>query len=238
MALEVGEDYIVVVVGKGCAHVVFLQPRAALHRQGHRAVLVLDLDGGDAGKAVLLRHLVVLLGGAARAAVGGVALHDGAVQLADQVAHQFRPQVVGGGGLPGGQLDRHPARRRPAQGLVGPHQRRRADLPGKIDGGGPGVLGQVLQRLQWDGVPLVGGQAGCPGGGGGAGGSCRAGRRRSRRCGRSAGRRGSAAGPGSPGQGCGSRKFEEIAPFHGSCLLCGMSLEGAGFGTFHCYHNT
>src|SRR5699024_5920693 len=102
----------------------------------------------------------------------------------------------------------------------------------------PGVPGQVLQRLQRDGVPLVGGQAGCPGGGGGAGRSCRAGRRRSRRCGRSAGRGGSAAGPGSPAQGCGSRKFEEIAPFHGSCLLCGMSLEGAGFGAFHCYHNT
>src|SRR5699024_2231259 len=101
VALEVGEDHAVIVVGKGCAHVVFLQPRAALHRQGHRAVLVLELDGGDAGQAVLLRHLVVLLGGATRGAVGGVALHDGAVQLAGQVAHQFGPQVVGGGGFPG-----------------------------------------------------------------------------------------------------------------------------------------
>ena len=68
VALEVGEHHIAVVVGKGRPHIVFLQPGAALHRQGHRAVFVLDLYRGDVGKAVLPGHLVMSLGGAAGAA--------------------------------------------------------------------------------------------------------------------------------------------------------------------------
>ena len=51
----------------------------------------------------------------------------------------------------------------PAQSLIGPHQRRRADFPGEIDHRGGCILGLVLQVRQSDDVPLVGGEGGpCP----------------------------------------------------------------------------
>lgn len=79
VTLEVGEDNKGIVVGEVRTHEVLRQARTAGDGDGEGAVRVHNIHVGDGGKSVILRHLHVHGGTGAAAAIGGVALHDGAV---------------------------------------------------------------------------------------------------------------------------------------------------------------
>ncbi len=107
VALEVGKHQEGVVVRKVTADIIHAQPIAALDWKLHAVLGVQDVHLRDVSEAVILCQLHVHGGGGTAAAIGGVALHDGAVQHLHQVADQRGPQVVGALALAGGQLDAH-----------------------------------------------------------------------------------------------------------------------------------
>ena len=81
-------------------------------------VLVHEVAGGDVRKAVVLEGLPVGLAGVAPAGVGGVALHDGAVQLLNQGGDEGGLEEVVAAGLAGGDLHGHLALEADAQGVI------------------------------------------------------------------------------------------------------------------------
>jgi hypothetical protein len=71
-------------------------------------------------------------GAGAGAAIGGVALHNGAVHLLHKVTDQLGPQIVARRRFAGGDLDGCLTFRRPAEGIVDLYQAFRRDIGGKI----------------------------------------------------------------------------------------------------------
>ena len=118
VALEVGEHEDGVVVVDVGAYKVFLELLAAGDGDGDVAVLVHDVAGGDVHKAVLLHGLPVGGGGVAAALIGGVALHDGALQLLDKRPNKGGLEEVVSAGLAGGDLDGHFSLQGDAQGVI------------------------------------------------------------------------------------------------------------------------
>ena len=118
MALEVREHYIVIIVRKMAAHIVFFQISASRHRQRHGALLVHDVHIRYLRIAVVFRHLIVHGRADPGTTVCCVALHDGRIikglhQNPDQVC----PQIIAAR-LPCGELDRKLSLRGSLKGLI------------------------------------------------------------------------------------------------------------------------
>ena len=129
VTLEVGQVDHEVVACQVVAHDVVLDVLAVAHGNLHLAFLVHQVHDEQRVEAVLVYRLPVRLKRVALAAVGRIALHDGAVHLVHQVLDERRPEVVGVARLARRYFHRHASLCRHAQGLVDSHQRLRADFP-------------------------------------------------------------------------------------------------------------
>ena len=130
-----------VVVGHVRSHDVVLDVRLVLHGNAYLAIFVHDVHGEVLCEAVPLDDLPVVFRRVAliflvgrSVAVGGVALHDGAVNLKHQVFHELGLQEVGVAALAGAHLHGHAPFCRNAQRLVDFHQCRGTDFPGQVNG--------------------------------------------------------------------------------------------------------
>ena len=142
MAFEVVEGNHEVVVGHVAAHDVVLDVGGVLHGDAHLALLVHNVDAEQGCEAVTLDDLpvvgrgvalVLLVAGAA--AVGGVALHDGAVHQLHEVLDELGLQVVGVAALAGGDFHSYAALGLHAEGLVDIDQPLGRDVAGEVDDG-------------------------------------------------------------------------------------------------------
>ena len=141
MAFEVAERDQEIVIGHMVAHDIVFQMGTVAYRNAHLAFLVHDIHGEAGRKAVTGNHFPMVGRGVAiviqivgTAAVGGIALHDGAVHAVDQRADEFRLEVVWIAALSGRHLHRHAAGCRHAKRLIDPHQRFGGYFPGQVDG--------------------------------------------------------------------------------------------------------
>lgn len=171
-----GQHQIGVVIGKMGAHVIFLQVKAVRHGERHGALLILNVHVCNGGEAVVLRHLPVHGRGGPRAAVGGIAFHNGPVHLMDEIPDERRVEVVTRRRFSRGELHAHLSRGGPAHGLIDRHEALRGNIPGHVDHGCAfllyGVAGCGRSRLFRQGL-LPGGNAA----------PCGTERQQSRRCG-------------------------------------------------------
>lgn len=98
---ETGKDQIAVILRKMSAHQIFRQPRAALHRQANRTVLIQHDKIRNICKSVILRHLIMHGRADALTAVCGVILHNCPVYL-DAFSLDSRLRAAGTvDGMPG-----------------------------------------------------------------------------------------------------------------------------------------
>ncbi|WP_240951113.1 hypothetical protein [Bifidobacterium olomucense] len=96
---------------------------------------------------MLFDGLPMVCADVARAGVGGVAFHDGAVEMLHQILDQRRLQIMRIAALAGAELDRHLALRPRAQRLIDTHQAGWADISGEVDVGGHRIIGVVIMRF-------------------------------------------------------------------------------------------
>ena len=142
MTLEVVEGDHEVIVVHVAAHDVVFDVGAVLDGDADFALFVHDVDLEHGDEAVALDDLPVVGGGGALVllvlggvAVGGVALHDGAVNGVDEQADKLGLQVVGVGAFAGGDFDGHTAFGLHAEGFVDFDEGLGADVAGHVDGG-------------------------------------------------------------------------------------------------------
>lgn len=132
MTLKVAQHQEGIVAHEMAAHIIHRKHLSALDRQFHVALGVENIQLCHIQQTVVLCLLDVHGGGSAVATVGGVALHDGAVKLMDEVGNQLRPQVVCARALAGGHLHAHLAGQRHAQRVVSRDQALGRDLRDEI----------------------------------------------------------------------------------------------------------
>ena len=133
MALEMRKDHREIVVQVVLADEILPEVFATPDRQRCFAFGVHDVDRGDGRKAVVGGGFQVVGGTCAASAVGGVALHDRAVDLFHQVTDQRRLEEIVAARLSGREFDGHFAFGFAAEGLVDFDQVLRIDLPDEID---------------------------------------------------------------------------------------------------------
>ena len=142
VTLEVGQHQEGIVVRKVCADIVLCQSGSTYHRQCHRAVFIHNDHIGNGRKAVILSYLIVHRRVGAGASVGGVALHNGAVDLMHNVCDQGGVQIIAGGRFSCGELHGHISSGGPVQSLINRHQALRGDVCGHKD------LGRIPRRCR------------------------------------------------------------------------------------------
>ena len=135
MAFEVRENDREIVIQVVPADEIFFKVLAAPDRKRRFALGVHDIDRCDGREAVVGGCFQVIGGARAASAVGGVALHDRAVDLFHQLADQRRLEEIAAARFPGREFDGHPAFGFAAEGLVDFDQILRIDLPDKINPG-------------------------------------------------------------------------------------------------------
>ena len=138
VALEVGQHQHGVIMQDVFAHVVLLQDLAIGDGPHHVGTLgVHQVHVEVLGPAMLLQQLPVGLrmipDTAGRITIGGIALHDGAVDLLYHGTPEFRTQEILVALLPGVDLHGHLAGQLHAQGTIQLHYFFRRDLPCEID---------------------------------------------------------------------------------------------------------
>lgn len=142
MTLEVVEGDHEVIVVDVAAHDVVFDVGAVHDGDADFALFVHDVDLEHGNESVALDDFPVVGGGGALVllvlggvAVGGVALHDGAVHGVDEQTDKLGLQIVGVGAFAGGDLDGHAAFGLHAQGFVDFDEGLWADVAGHVDGG-------------------------------------------------------------------------------------------------------
>ena len=133
VALKMGQHQHGVVIFQVLAYKVLLDALAAGDRQGHLPMLIHQVTGSNGCKAMFLHRFPVGGAGVAASLIGGVALHNGPLQLLNQGRNQGGLEEVVAAGLAGGNLDRHLALERDAQGMINPLQRLSGDFLCKIN---------------------------------------------------------------------------------------------------------
>ena len=111
---------------------VFFQVQAALDGKRKLAEFVEDIAGGDRGKTVVADGAPVVFGIEALALIGGVALHNGAVQPLHQRLDQGRLEKVVAARFAGGELDGDAPRQRNAQRVIDAEQPAGGEILGKV----------------------------------------------------------------------------------------------------------
>ena len=136
VTFEMTQQHHEVVVGHVASHDVILDVRLVLDGNTYLVVLVHDIHGEVLQETVTLddfpvvgRSVALVLLIARSAAIGGIAFHNGAVHLKDQILDEFGLQVVGVTALTRRDLHCHAALGLNAKRLVDFHQRLRRNVP-------------------------------------------------------------------------------------------------------------
>ena len=137
MALEMVKGNEEIVVGEVSAHDVVVEMGMVAHGDAYFVVFVHDVDGEIPGESVPVDDAPMVLRVVAHvvgvAPVGRVTLHDGAIDLIDQVFHQFWFEVVGVRTLARRHLDGHAPTGLYPQRLIDFQQCFGSDLAREVD---------------------------------------------------------------------------------------------------------
>ena len=161
MTLKMGQHQITVIFREMRTHKILFQLGGNAHRHLHRqtdgAVFVQNLEVRNGGEAVVLCHLIMQRIAGTGAAIGSVALHNGAVHQLHQIFYQIWGKVVAGWRFAGGKLNGNfIAIKLLVQSLIRCQHSLWGNILGVINLGlSCGVL--VLQRRQGNLLAAVGG---------------------------------------------------------------------------------